>query len=93
MLQIIGYCHIGTLLGLMLNLNFDCGDVRGELGFIVARARTRIAAIRSTAQSVIVFPTRYHPAANLYRARLNAVSTVQVVDTIIHDKSPAESLA
>lgn len=55
-------------------------------------------AIRSTSQLLIVFPTRYHPAANLYRARLNAVSTqarrhVQVGDTIIHDKSPAGSLA
>lgn len=49
-------------------------------------------AIYSISQLAIVFPTRY-PFANLYRARLNAVSTVQVVDTIIHDKSPVESLA
>lgn len=62
-------------------------DIREEL---FHRSRT---AIRSSSQLAIVFPTRYHPAANLYRARLNAVSTVQVVGTIIHDKSSAESLA
>lgn len=54
--------------------------------------RSRMA-IYSISQLAIVFPTRYHPSANLYRARLNAVSTVQVVDTIIHDKSSVESLA